>query len=355
MVVALGWDAGNPGDYPVVDDVSYTLFDNAYSSLQTYQQQQVNRAGLRALETLKAWGAFFEDALTDIPAPGSWVNWLHAEAVSHAGFNRADQPATELRRQAAEARQTALTTFDYVTDDNNTSGALTLKELRRYVAIHLARRDSPPSMRVIDYAAQWVLTTIWNRKNWNFRRRPVTLTIATNSTITVSGSVSLDSVNTMLWWYTDNNGLRQTIAWANADEMAAARAIWTDTGRPRFVRAHKDAGAWTYEFAPAPDIAYTVRTEAITTGPPEITDETATTPFDEYPKEFRPLILDMVLARTMVQMGMRGAEQALDEATGLVDTLGPQFEDYGSMDDRGGVTDVYADAAYIDNNEDGLL
>lgn len=346
-MATLGWDATDTATYPVVDRVARTLYSANYSALETYQQGVVNDAGLMALEVLKGFGAYFPDALVDNPAPGTWVTWLWAEAILFANVNAPGDRADDVRRARDEAREAALQTYSFDTSVNNTAGSLTLLEIRKFVAVNLARRGVLPPIQMVDMAARWALNHIWNRKNWIFRRRPVTLTIATDETVTVSDSVSMDAANTRVLWYSDSAGPGLCISAVDADKMAALKATYTDTGRPEYFRVHQEDQAWVWEFNPTPDQSYTVRTEALIVGPPAITDETSTTPFAQYPAEFAPIILDLVLARVMQRMGQRDGNQMFDDAMEQVDMLAPRYESFGRPTSGGSVRDVYQDPAFI--------
>lgn len=330
--------------------VAYQLYSTAYASLEAYQISVVDNAAIDAFAIVGQVAKYLPGVLTDDPAPTTWEAWLVSEACAIAALSVNDGRAELFRKRADRDRELAIQTYEFDTGDDNTAGSLTLLEIRKYVAWNLVRRNLFPPLTVIDYAAQWALNFVWNRKNWVFRRRPVTITIATDSTISVSGSVSLDEVNTVLWWYSDTAGQGRVISWANADQMAAAKATMSTTGRPVMVRAHQVSGTWTYEFAPAPDQSYTVRTEALTLGPPALTDETSTTPFTAYPAEFKSLILDLVLAKVSLRMEVRGAQMDMESAIEAVDMLGPRYEEFGKMDQNGSVTDVHGDHLYQAND-----
>lgn len=346
-MAALGWDATDTATYPVVDRVARTLYSANYSTLESYQQSVVNDAGLMALEVLKGFGAFFPEAITVNPAPGTWVTWLWAEAVLFANVNAPQDRADDVRRARDEAREAALQTYSFDTSANNTAGALTLLEIRKFVAVNLSRRGVFPTLQMVDMAARWALNHIWNRKNWNFRRRPVTLTIATDSTVTVSGSVNMDAANTRKLWFSDTNGKGLYIEACDADMMAARRSSVTETGRPEFFRVHQEDGEWSWEFSPEPDQEYTARTEALIVGPPTISDETSETPFAQFPPEFGPIICDLVLSRVMQRLGQRDGNVMFEDAMEQVDMLGPRYESFGKPTANGSVRDVYEDRAFI--------
>jgi len=312
------------------DRVSRTLFSAAHTSLLTWQQAIVDDAGAIAFGRIKQVGQYFIDALTVDPAPESWETWLYAEAVAVASTNQTPERMSAIREQVKASRDIALGAYDFLPASDNTVAALTLQEIRRYVASALIRREVYPSVRMIDFAVQWALSTVWNRKNWSFRQRSVTLTIADDSTVSVSDSVTLDSINTERLWYTDQGGLY--LQWVSADEMARLQAITTDAGRPQYFRAFWTSSGWSWLFWPDPDASYTVHTEVLTVGPPTITVATgdgSTTPFAAYPVAFVPVLLDVVLAKVMTQLGMPDSKRAMDTAFDEVDVLLPSYESMG--------------------------
>ena len=323
--------------------VSNILYSDDFGNLSSWQQAVVDEAGAAAFAIISGVGQYFPGVLTDTTPPPAWDSWINAEAVAIASESTGNGRTESTRRRALSARAAAIQTYTYDTSVANTASAITLVEIRKYVAFGLNRQPSLPSVEMVDYAAQWALNWIWNRKSWSFRKRPVTLTINTDETVTVSGATSLDSINSVLWWYDDTSGQGDVIQWATADQMSAAKATYTSTGRPIFVRAHRVNTTWTYQFAPTPDQAYTVRTEALETGPPSITTASATTPFDSYPTEFKPMILNLVLARVKSELGLQGSRLNLETAMEEIDTLGPAYEDFGEMDRHGSVVDVNGD------------
>lgn len=324
--------------------VAYQLYSTAYASLESYQSAIIDNAAIDAFAIIGQVAKYLPGVLTDDPAPTPWEAWLVSEACAIAALSANDGRAELFRRRADRDREVAIQTYEFDTADDNTAGSLTLLEIRKYVAWNLVRKNIYPPLNVIDYAAQWALNEIWNMKNWGFKQRPVTITIATDETVTVSDSVSLDSLNTAKLWYTDSSGIGMSISWAGAEDMAARRAASTDTGRPDVFRVYWEDGTLTWQFNPAPDQEYTVRTEAIISGPPAITDETSTTPFAAYPSAFVPGILDMVLARVEVKLGAPDAERHMADALETVSNLFPQYESIGKpVTDGWAIRDVYND------------
>lgn len=307
-------------------------------------------AGLafQALTRLNQIGQWFEQAGAS-SAPAAWEHWfISLTSLLLAKTHRPDRAALYAaeERQAADAALSSFSLTD-ATSATISGQTLTVPGLRYYVMNHCVRRRRrlfvPPAD--IDAHLQWVLNHLWNLAGWNFRKRLVTLTIASNGTVTSTlTNETLDSIATRELWYTDAPGF--TLKWATAEEMARLKAEYgTDTGRPLWFRLERSGSSLTWHLAPLPDAQYTLRSEVYISGPATLTDATSlTNALAKFPTEFGPVIRDLVLGRVLEHHGAEDGAAVVSRAMDQVTAFLPAAEDHGRPAHTQEVRDRYGDA-----------
>jgi hypothetical protein len=301
-----------------------------------------------ALTRINQYGQWWEQAGASA-APAAWEGWfVSLTALKLAVSHRPDR-IQGLRVELNDAIESALQTHSLTdaTSTTITGQTLTVPGLRYFVMNHAIRRTPrlfvPPSD--IDAHLLWVLNYLWNCAGWNFRKRQVTLTIATNSAVTTDLGVTetLDSLSSRQLYYDDTSGAR--IRWVSSDEMAQLRARYgTETGRPRFFRTERSGSTLSWKFAPLPDAQYTAKAECHIKGPGTLSDATSlTTELAKFPPEFGPVVRDLVLGRCLMFHSAADGRRIYEDALAQVETFLPAAEDFGRPAHTQTVRDAYQD------------
>lgn len=341
--------------------VAGMVLNRSYSDLQAWQKTILDNTSAANPPTAGA-------AKTVLQRTQQLFQWLNLGAVATLPdaaeqyfiadlcleFARATKEQEIVRRFEKELEQATLVAVNSFsrygpTDAETDFSTLTLQTIRYHVINWLARRNPIHMVPVddIDQAAMWVINWIWNRTDWTFRRKTVTFTIATNSTVTISGSNVLDAFIVRDLYVAGTSYGAFRIKWADADVMAYQQAIvaaGSVTGPPRlfrFVRSAADALTW--QFYPTPDQSYTAYGEIVIAGPGTPSSVSDTTPFAKFPATFVPIIKDMVRAKVAESIGAREAPGMVASAINAVDSIAVGFDDIG---------DIVSGASTVDMNMD---
>lgn len=345
----------------IQDRVAYAVLNQSYTNLQAWQKAALDNTsttptGGAAKTVLVRCQQLFQwlnqTASTTLPDAAEQyfvaaLNLEFAKALGKEDAYKRFAPGVE------DAWDIAVQQFSRygVTDAESDSTTLTRQTIRYDVINWLSRRKPMVMVPVddIDKAAQWVINRIWNSTNWTFRRQPVTFTINTDSTVTVSGSHVPDAFTVRAMYLSGGTvgAYAGPIKYAGADQMSAllaSAASATNTGSPRFFRLNRTAGGTiTWQFFPTPDQQYTAYGEIVVSGPGIPSSVSDTTPFDKFPAEFRPVIKDMVRAKIAAGIGAPEAEQMWANATDAVEGLLKTFDDLGDVNSGVSVVDIYQD------------
>lgn len=156
---------------------------------------------------------------------------------------------------------------------------------------------------------------------------------------------TFDSIASAEWVYDDTQSRGVRLAWADADDMARAKARHDDEARPEVFRTENRASYQVWHFGPEPDDEYTARGEVFIAGPGTPANATDTAVFEKFPAPLRPLLRDLVLGRVLKRTGMGDAvwNDAMAEANRLFDTE----MDPGSPNERPMPGDVYRDLEHM--------
>jgi len=124
---------------------------------------------------------------------------------------------------------------------------------------------------------------------------------------------------------------KTSIEWSNSDRMIASLSDSNQTtGTPAAFRLEKNTDTLTWHFFPIPDTAYTVNFDGLialpgtsTSGVP--TSATDTVPFAKFPREFIPIMKQLVLGRCLIAKGITA--KVWDAAVEEIDTAGLAYDD----------------------------
>jgi hypothetical protein len=113
------------------------------------------------------------------------------------------------------------------------------------------------------------------------------------------------------------------------------------------------AATFTWQMAPMPDQAYTVRGLVNLQGPADPANTTDATPFSLFPVEFHQIIRDWILGECLAKRdgqakidGNELRKRCQDE----LERLATKFADVGNVTkDAGSIRDVYNDTQYFGN------
>lgn len=340
------------------DTIALKAFGNVYASCSTNQKTLLDGNGASAGETASALtivrqAAQWLSMAGLASAPDAFEQWFISEAALRCVASERPERVAIFREERDSARDNAMTT--YAPTETNVAAlqgqAFTYQTVRAHVVDHCVRRRPMifPSVASMDAATLWAMLYVWNRTGWNFRRRWVVGSIATNETISFSSGLAVgetfDSFATRKLYYTDSD---QCIAHAEGDDMQWVRSLANQsTGRPTFFRVQKQAASTIYQFYPVPDAAYEFRAEVWIKAPAAASSATDGTPFSLFPADFQSIIRDLALSKVLRGYDPKMAESIAGTANDQLEALCPQYDDRGAVDDDQQVRDVYHDTNYI--------
>lgn len=330
-------------DSTIRDRVSYIVVRRAYSSVATEQQAVIDAAGVDGLARLSRFGPYFEFTAADSP-PTAWGDWLVYEAALKAAIALRPELVADLRRERDDARQAALAATSQILQATapeiaTAASTITLTQIRQRVLLRMVRRGVFPDTNLIDDAVQWCVSDVWNEKDWGFRRKRITVSIASDGTVTTDSD--FHAVATQNLYYTDADDVLRLVT---ADEFLQLEQHYgTDTGRPVGYRILDvgDTPAWS--LVPMPDQAYTAKAEILLDTPAPSSAATST-PLADFPQEFIVFMLDRIAAKVMTDMGASGADQAMAMSDADMDKRLARYASRSDGDRVGGMRDVYGDA-----------
>lgn len=155
---------------------------------------------------------------------------------------------------------------------------------------------------------------------------------------------TVDSLATRKLYYSDES---VELSYITADEMRRAHAESTlSTGRPTRFRVGGLPGALQWEFWPLPDTSYEARCSVFLKGPTLPTSESSTTEVEQFPPEFRPMIVEYATAACLATRDPKAARTYFEGVGAFVNEYLHRAEDRGVHDDDQSVTDVYGDRAW---------
>jgi len=352
------------------ENVCNMVVHKTYNDLRTHEKVLLDNNQLvpstapggiagHALTYLRQFAQWYEQAGTGVlSGPSAWEHVYAAEtAYRFAMAVREPQFVPQFKQLLDRAWRAAADSYTLEDASASTSNALTtlsLKKIRFYVINALIRRRPPMyvSVAAIDQAVYAAYQEIWNRGSWNFRRRLVTMNIASNGTVTFTGlgaGESFAKVNATQLYYSDSEATSGTpLRWADADEFtrakAAASTSSTTTGRPLLFRVEPQVAGTVWNFCPEPDQAYTLETEVLIATPATWSDANDATPFSKLPADFYPALCELTLGKILSEYDVRDKNEYLRRALEKIDVLLPTYQSPGAAEDfMLAPRDVYGD------------
>ena len=345
----------------IQDQVATLLFQTSYSGLSSSHKLGIDNtwttgaltggAAKSAWDSINQYSQWWYQAGATV-SPDIWQHWLvHRICRIYAVQARPDRVA-DFRALEAQSQTDALASFTKEDPNDSSVGtdatAATYKSIRFTTMETLLSRNPPifASPAEIDSATVKVMRDMWNRGDWVFKRRPVTMQIAANGTVTftLSNGDVFHSFSTTQLYYADLPYKSSPLVFADQDEMTRRTIEWTSTtGRPRYFRFYRTGSTITWQFAPTPDAAYNAFGEIFIEGPHDPSSSTDTVPFTQFPTEFIPLIKDGVLARVLYNRGVADGREQVARFNDEVDRMAPKYIEVGNVDRNPRPRDVYQD------------
>lgn len=365
------------------DAIALQVWGLTYLGLKTEQKEMLDGTvsvpgaptggvAYQILTQLEQIGQWYELAGAS-SVPQAWEPYLVAASVAELYKSQRPERYGSAVKAAGALLDSLIDSYSKTAADSATITGQTInaEEIRYYVMVRANKRKPRrlfPSVEMIDTALQWAWNDIWNRKPWAFRKRQVTLKIVSSTgtaQVTVSAGLAsgeyIDSFSSRKWYYSDSNSYGSVWAqWAGPDEMAQLRAYYASastTGRPLKFRFQGMGGRYTTNtttasttafalsldmvLAPAPDKTYTAYADVLVACPTLASSATDTATMDLLPREFKPGLRDLVLAKVIEDM--TGDSRAMQAANDDIDRFFPEAHNYGVADDVQASLDVYGD------------
>lgn len=276
----------------------------------------------RALDSIERYAALMNVGAPD-EVPDEWGHWVILEAAAGAAHAFSTAEDEDLTQAARAAQVKAFQSFTITDADDDVSGAtpsLTVAGIRQYVMARCVtgREIVIPQISVIDTCLQNVLSDLWNMADWSFRQKEVEITLATNGTVTLSPSVTVDKVVSDTLYYT--SGEQGECVLAERDLVKVYQSDDDlDTGKPEYFRTTRSGDTVSWLFNRTADQSYTMLgTVSIQLS---ATSSTATmnTALGLLPAEFITIVREWVLGSVLTAVGSRRAQAVVDSAQARLD------------------------------------
>ena len=292
------------------DEIALRVSGRSYNDLTDDQKKIIDGdssnpvptagAAGRAYEELSKW-AVYRTMDSTVGIPDEWKSWFVMQAAGDAGGRFTSADINEIRQERSRARRDALSAYIRSNPEDTTDSAhlgLTTVEMRRYCLASALRQSRPllPEPFLIDQAIQEAIARTWDHTDWNFRRQTVTLTIATDGSVTVSGSLILDRLTSDAIFYTSAGDRGAKAVHVDIEEMLQMTAYDNSDGRPDYFHVRpSDAGLqWTFERTPNEE--YTAKAEGVTKVGALTTPAEMDTALGEFPVDFHQYLKKRALA-----------------------------------------------------------
>ena len=318
------------------DEIALLLAKKEYSELSTAQKKMIDNGSSgspggavgRAIDLVERYAALMNVGAPD-EIPDEWGRWVILEAASDAAQAFSSAEDEDLTQKARNAQIRAFQSFTITDADDDVSGAtpsLTVAGIRQYVMARCVSGTEVviPQISVIDTCLQTILSDLWNMADWPFRAKEVEITLATNGTVTLDPSVTVDKVISSELYYTggeqgkcvlaDRDLIQQDLS---DDEL--------DTGKPEYFRTTRAGNTVSWLFNRTADQEYTMLgTVTVQLG---ATSDTTTmnTALGLLPAEFLTIVRDQVFGMVMQDMGSRRSGVIVERARQRLDNLAYSF------------------------------
>lgn len=322
------------------DDVARELFGSPYADISGDVQNTFDGLGTDAfmrVTEIGKWYAYVDPSSADLP--DEWnelfkVTWI---ALGIRSFRSGQDYHTynaavvlPLERQIA----------DRFTDDwlggtfLQTDDTLTPAGLRKRVILELIKQRTPlyPPILSLDYQIRQEFVELWNARHWEFKKRPVEMTIEADGDIAIGEGYTFDGFASQQMTIRLSSGGTRELKWIDATKFARGMAYYDgNTGRPKYFYDFDKNGQRAIQLLPAPDQAYTAFA-IIYIGAPDFGTLTSEDGLKELPPEFRAHLVDTVVARMMSKYGREDndAQRRMREVTERREMLSAKWDDRGA-------------------------
>lgn len=321
--------------------IAVLLSRNQYSALTTTQKIAIDNqwssgtpggaAGDALLTLGQVANAFTVSDTTSANIPATWSRWFVTEAALQAAPAFPTAEASDIRRNNALARRDALLSYSRADFDNTADGdigALTVQSIRAYVIVH-ALRMSPAvylDSAMVDDAIETAVAEIWNEADWKFKRKLVTLTIATNGTVTASDSVSVDKIiGDRIDYDSAYGGFAISVDYQTIVDYKAES---TDSGKPLYFHLLRSGDNLNWIFERTPDQTYTAKAMVTAQTPSMSSLATMNTALASFPTDFHGVIKDRIMMVVMERIG-RPQRELLAKTDSKLHGLLPRYDQTG--------------------------
>lgn len=311
------------------DQIALLLTRGAYSSLNTQQKKAIDGGSTppavggavsRAYGILGQYAnmhAVADDTASSIPA--SWEAWLVCEAAVQAAPAFPTAEITDLRRNKAGAMRDAIISYSRTSQDDTgdaSIGAFTRASIRSDVIVNALRQQRgalylEPDM--VDTVIEDVVAEVWNEADWSFKEKQVTLTIATDGTVTASDSVAVDRIVGDRIYY--DSAFGGDCIKVDYETMLNYKSASTSSGKPQYFYLVRSGDELSWIFERGIDKQYTAKALVTAQTPSMTGDTTMDAGLDLFPTDFRPIIKDRVLAVCLLRAGRGGVANPLLDMT----------------------------------------
>lgn len=302
---------------------------------------------LEAYNVVTQYGQWFNPPATSTVTDVQWEQWFVAECAYLLILTVRPERAAIFAESRERSMVAAMESLSQAAI--NVSGlqgqTYDLQSIRYYVINQCIRRKPRvfPQVADIDANAQLVVSELWQRTFWNWRKRGVSATINTDETVTFTmpTAETFQALATRRFYFSDQQD--SWCMWANADDMQRFKSTPNaSTGRPQYFTMENRPAGIVWQFWPVPDQVYTVKVAAYIDTPATFTSATDTAPILCFPPAVRPYIREFVLGKVLKGYGVDVADlqrETLDRFA----LIAPQLDDRGIPEHEQTARDVYND------------
>lgn len=327
------------------NDIAYRIHDRPYSELKPDQQNAIDGGSTSAssghakdaLDLVRRWSSFVDPTAGADAAPDAARRWFVDEVV-YAASRRLDPELVGRHREARNDSRAAF--FETYTrsdwDETSTTEGLVVNHanLRRHVLSACVRQQRPvlPAPEDIDAAVRASITGVWNKAVWSWRRQPVQIGVATDTTVTVTPSVAIKGVlhDRLIYLGSTAGTTGGTLRVVGDDDIGIEIAKGYPAGKPLSVSLNLAGGDLQWLFDRTPDQAYTLRAVAILECPALASSANIDTALGRIPTDLHPLIQDLAVARVLSKYGAPGSAGMLRTVMEEISDTAHKVSDVGS-------------------------
>lgn len=322
------------------DDVASEAFGVAgYSDLSSTKQSELTTEGNAAFYEVTQWARWYTEVSPDsVDLPSEWN-----EAFRHVWVAKCKRRWRSPQDFHAHWTQYVAPLLeriaDHYTADWNSASALqddsfSVQSLRQSAMAIVVRQRTPifPPVREVDRIIRDEFVKLWNERKWEFRKRPVKLTITTAGDVQAAESFIFDGMLSKHMTIKHTSG-RTTIEWVDATRAADLLAVYDgQTGVPMFFYDVDKGDTKSIQFIPMPDAEYTAFAVIYIGAPAFASAANSTETVSLLPVEFRINLRDFIVAKIVHNWGREDtdASRLLGVAQSERDRLAQAWDDKGA-------------------------